>query len=59
MINDLSKSNHFEINYFLNGHGKIGKDKITVLGGSVKKDYYEINEKYGKAKIFTTVKVYD
>ena len=48
-----------EIKYFLDGRGKVGKDKIIVVGREIRKDYYEIKEKYGKTKVFTTVKVYD
>lgn len=48
-----------EIKYFLNGEGRVGEDEITVLGEEAKKDYYELNEKYGPFEIETTIKVYD
>lgn len=52
------KSIDGQVKYFLDGKGTIGKDNITVTARGLK-DYYEIKEQYGKAEVFTTVKVYD
>ena len=48
-----------ETKYFLDGKGKLGKFYIIVSGKDIQKDHYEINERYGPVKVFTTVKVYD
>ena len=45
--------------YFLNGNGMLGDYDILVSGKDIKKDSYEIFEKYGPVEIFTTVRVYD
>lgn len=52
------KSIDGEVKYFLDGHGNIGEKIINVTARGLK-DYYEIKEQYGEAKVFTTVKVYD
>ena len=45
--------------YFLNGNGMLGNYDISVSGKDIKKDSYEIVEKYGPVEVFTTVRVYD
>ena len=48
-----------KVTYFLTGNGMLGNYEISVNGKDVKKDNYEIIEKYGPVEIFTTVRVYD
>ena len=45
--------------YILSGNGMLGNYDILVSGKDVKKDNYEVTEKYGPVEVFTTVKVYD
>lgn len=45
--------------YLLSGKGNLGKDKIVVQGTEIFKDYYELVEKYGKAEVLTTVRIYN
>ncbi len=51
-------SNRF-LQYHLTGSGMLGNYNISVSGKDVKKDNYEIIEKYGPVEIFTTIRVYD
>ena len=48
-----------EVKYILKGKGKIGEDRISVVGKEATKDNYEIKELYGPVEVYTTVKVYD
>ncbi len=47
------------VKYILKGKGKIGEDKISVVGKEIAKDNYEIKEWYGPVEVYTTVRVYD
>ena len=47
------------VTYILTGSGMLGNYDISVSGKDIKKDNYEIIEKYGPIEIFTTVRVYD
>ena len=53
------KAEKGKVIYLLSGKGNLGKEKITVRGVEVFKDYYELVERYGKAGVFTTIRVYD
>ena len=47
------------LTYILTGSGMLGSYDISVSAKDIKKDNYEIIEKYGPVEIFTTVRVYD
>ena len=47
------------LTYLLTGSGMLGSYDISVNAKDIKKDNYEIIEKYGPVEIFTTVRVYD
>lgn len=53
------KAEKNKVTYLLSGKGNLGKEKITVKGVEVFKDYYELVERYGNAGVFTTIRVYD
>ena len=47
------------LTYILTGSGMLGNYDVSVSAKDIKKDNYEIIEKYGPIEIFTTVRVYD
>lgn len=47
------------LTYILTGSGMLGSYDILVNAKDIKKDNYEIIEKYGPVEIFTSVRVYD
>lgn len=58
-LNGQDKTIDGEVKYILNGKGQIGGDTIFISGKEVKKDSYEISEKYGSIEIATAIRVYD